>query len=201
METGWFYYFLRLPGPLNAGHLGWGCLLPGRYMCGGLENMTDRSLGGAFVSAGGHRVATAVATTTALMAVSPLAAPTIGLAKGLEGRPEGDNDYWSLFAPTEEQMLETMRSVSEPRRLTGQPKLRPYTCYKKVPVEQPNPSAAVQKGMFWAGYSIVGNNCLDNTAKMAAAYGVPAHLSRPWHKLRPRGFFFDVLKDFRHVPL
>ena len=142
-------------------------------MCGGLENASS---GSPFVGTNG-----------------PVAA-----FFGVDG---GDNDYWSAFFPTEAAMLQEMRVLTQAKRITKQPGLNAYTCYKKVRVAEPNPSAAVQKGMFWDGYAILGNNCLGNTTKVATAYGVDRDLRRRWHNLRPRGFFFDVLSAYDHVPL
>ena len=164
MGEGWFYYFLRVTGPRSAGHIGWGCQLPARYLCGALENVTHGDL--------------------------------------FTFRPAVyDNDYWSAFFPSEEGMINEMRTVTEARRRTNQPAVKPYTHYKKVPVAEPDPKAAIKTGMFWNGYHIVDNTCLTNTARVATAYGVDRTLRRRWHNVLPRAFFHDVLSEYEAVPL
>ena len=55
LRTGSFYFFLRLPGPVGAGHLGWGFQsAPDEFIFGSLENATANNWsGGAVVGRNG----------------------------------------------------------------------------------------------------------------------------------------------------
>jgi hypothetical protein len=76
--------------------------------------------------------------------------------------PGQNNDYWSAFG-TEEEMLKMMRSGPHVR----------YHSYKRIPVPNPNPSAARELGetMKDIGWNVAQNNCVHQSHAMLTKYG------------------------------
>jgi hypothetical protein len=156
LQNGSFYYFLRLPGPANLGHMGWGFQLSeDRWCFGALENTGSQ--------------------------------PVVR---------NGDNDYWLTTADSEAEMFCEMRTAITASRLCGK-EISPYTCYKQILVERPDPSEAEAVARSHTGYDMIGNNCLDNAVRISDAYGV-----RVWSWLRhtldaaPADYFDDVLWQY-----
>lgn len=186
-----FYYFLRVPGPsvagVDLGHIGWGFETALEYRSCTPSNLPAIPTGGAVMTGPMH--------TSQWMFGSmengggwPVVAPGF------------DIDYWTKIVDTEAQMLAEMSSMLEASRIVDR-NLQPYTYYKKVPVQTAHALAAEHKATNWWGYGVIGNNCLDNTAKVAEAYGTPVRNGARLWQISPINFFEHTLGDYPSIPL
>lgn len=150
LPNGHFYYFLRRPGPAGAGHMGW-----------------------AFETAAELR-------TNPPPAACPARPTRIWLGGSVENTAllDGRNDYWRMIFGSEAQLIAEMRNPVNAAALLGLQSLDAYTAYKKIPVSVAKAVEAERVSEQHQGYGLFGNNCMDNSVKVADAYGAGAGAGR-----------------------
>ncbi len=106
------------------------------------------------------------------------------LYRYMDVEPGRNNDYWSAFG-TEEEMLQTMRSGSHVR----------YHAYKRLPVLQPDPAAAVMfaETVKDIGWNVAQNNCVHQANAVLTKYGgmILPNAHTPLNRM-PRKWFGEI---------
>lgn len=164
---GYFYWFVRLPGPMNMGHMGWG--FKGgdgvSYHCGSLENVSGWAI------RGGSRYGDNWG----------------GYWKGVV-RGEEALTREMIRLDIAERALD-LRNMSPytyyKKTLVAEPNVGKA-------VEEAQKWASGSVWGFGTSYSVIAQNCLDNAREIALAYGVDRDLfpiRTGADAIQPIGFF------------
>ncbi|MEZ4487111.1 MAG: hypothetical protein R3F51_05965 [Cyanobacteriota/Melainabacteria group bacterium] len=97
----------------------------------------------------------------------------LGWANYMYVGPGESNDWW-LMKADKEKMTDEMTTRGWHIR---------YHAYKSLPVDDPSPDKAEAVAMSFqnAGWSVLSNNCVQQTYEIAKAYGVGAEILNPWY--------------------